>query len=293
MIRYRLCVWVVCCVFVSLRLSFSRSVVGVHVMRKCIAAGAFLLAGVSGAMAGGGESYGAPRVDWTGLYVGAHVGYGWGNWDVDLSGSSGAIHYNDHFVPSRGSLDSGDGWLGGLQAGYNYQTGSLVLGLEADVSWTGMDASGRFTTVAPNFTTWDIDSELNVFGTVRTRLGFTTGSLLIYGTGGLAWGQTDTSQATNWFPPANPDVGGRTSGKTNHIGYAVGAGVEWMMSPNWTLKSEYLYVDLGKENYALKGTTKPDNDVPYIETFATDLDFHTIRVGLNYKFGDRAPAPLK
>ena len=244
------------------------------------------------AIAGGFDSY--PRSTWTGVYLGGHVGHAWGNWDVDLSHSSGAIHYNDFFVPDQRSLGGGDGWLGGLQAGYNYQTGSLVVGLEADVSWSGIDASGRYTTAAPNYATWDIKSQLDVFGTVRGRLGFTTGSLLIYGTAGLAWGQTDSSQATNWFPPAPPDVGGRTSGKTNHIGYALGAGAEMQLSPSWSVKAEYLYVDLGKENYALKGTTKPGGSVPYVETYATDIDFHSFRVGLNYRFGGREEiAPLK
>ena len=231
-----------------------------------------------------GDGYG-PQYRWTGLYGGAHIGYASGDWTVDLTHSSGAIHYNDHFVPPHGSLKGADGWIGGLQTGYNYQMGAVVVGLEADVSWTGIEGEGRFTTVAPNFTTWDIKSNLDVYGTVRGRAGVTSGSMLFYGTAGLAWGITDTSQATNWFAPAPPDVGGRTSGKTTHLGYAVGAGVEWMFAKNWTVKAEYLYVDLAKENYALNGTTKPGGTVPYTETFATDLDFHSVRLGVNYKFG--------
>lgn len=248
-------------------------------MRKYLAA-LCLMASVAPAYAGDGYE---KRFDWTGAYIGAHVGYGSGDWKVDLSHSSGAIHYNDPFVPSTGKLGGADGWLGGLQTGYNYQFGSTVVGFEADVSWTGIEGNGRFTTIAPNFTTWDIKSKLDVFGTVRGRLGFTSGPFLIYGTAGLAWGITDTDQATNWF--VQPDVGGRTSGNTNHIGYAVGGGAEWMLSRNWTLKAEYMYVDLGKENYSLNGTTKPGGSIPYTETFATELDFHTFRVGVNYKFG--------
>ncbi len=223
---------------------------------------------------------------WTGLYVGGHVGYGWGEWDVDLSHSSGAIHYNDPFVPANRSLSSDDNWIGGLQGGYNHQIGSMIVGVESDVSWTGMEADGRFTTPAPNHTTWDIDTSLDVFGTVRTRVGvLVSPQLLVYATGGLAWGIVDAKQATNWFPPANPDVGGRTSGDEAHIGWTAGGGAEWLVAPNWSIQGQYLYVDLGEQDYALKGTTKPGGTVPYVETFSTDLTFHTVRVGVNYKFG--------
>lgn len=66
---------------------------------------------------------------------------------------------------------------------------------------------------------------------------------------------------------------------------ALGAGAEWAISPNVSIQGQYLYVDLGKENYALNGTQKPNDNVPYTETFATDLDFHTVRIGVNYRFG--------
>ena len=223
---------------------------------------------------------------WTGLYLGAHAGYGWGNWDADLSHSSGAIHYNDPFNQANQSLGVSDNWLGGFQAGYNHQFGSLIIGLEADVSWTGMDAHGQFTTPAPNHTTWDIDTSLDVFGTVRAKVGHTVSdNLLVYVTGGFAWGRVDARQATNWYAPAPPAEGGRTSGDVNHFGWALGAGAEWAISPNVSIQGQYLYVDLGKENYALNGTQKPNNNVPYTETFATDLDFHTVRIGVNYRFG--------
>lgn len=228
----------------------------------------------------------ASDYNWSGLYVGGHAGYGWGDWNVDLSNSSGAIHYNDPFVPATGSLAVEDNWIGGFQAGYNHQFGSLVLGIEADASWTGIEANGRFTTPAPNHTTWDISTKLDAFGTVRARVGYAFGRAMIYGTGGLAWGIVDATQATNWFAPAPVAEGGRTAGDTNHIGWTIGAGAEWAFAQNWSVKGDYLYVDLGEENYALDGTTKPGGTVPYTETFATDLNFHAVRVGVNYKFGN-------
>lgn len=222
---------------------------------------------------------------WTGLYIGAVGGYGFGDWDVDLSHSSGAVHYNDFFNPDQVKLDGASGWLGGVQAGFDYQMGAAVIGIAADIAATGIKGSGRFTTQAPNYATWDINSHLTAFGTVRGRLGIANDNFLLYGTGGLAWGVTDTTQATNWFAPAPPDVGGRTSGTTNHIGYAVGAGVEWKAATNWSINFEYLFADLGKQNYALNGFNKPSGGTPYTETFATDLQFHTVKVGLNYRLG--------
>ena len=252
-------------------------------MMRILLAIAALAMGLGVAQADGPHE--GPRpFTWSGLYLGAHAGYGWGDFGVDLSTSSGAVHYNDPFKHPQQSLEGGDGWVGGFQIGANKQFGMVVVGIEADVSWTGMEADGRFTTKAPHFTTWDVKTELDMFGTVRGRLGVTNGPLLMYVTGGMAWGITDTSQATNWFAPAPPDVGGRTSGRTNHIGWTAGAGVEWMFAPNWTFRTEYLYISLGEENYALSGTTKPNGTTPYVETFAADLDFHVVRGAVNYKF---------
>jgi outer membrane immunogenic protein len=222
---------------------------------------------------------------WSGLYIGAHAGYGWGSTDVDLSNSTGAIFYNDPFVPSSGSLSDSDGFVGGLQVGANKQLGGMVVGLEADVSWSGMEADGTFTT--PLGSQWAITSELTTLGTVRGRVGLlATPALLIYGTAGLAWGQVDVTQATTFVDGkgAKLDDGGRTSGDFNHIGYAIGAGAEYALGNGWSLKGEYLYIDLGDEDYQLTGTTKPGGTVPYVETFASELDLHTLRVGANYKF---------
>jgi outer membrane immunogenic protein len=238
--------------------------------------------------------------DWSGFYIGAHAGYATGDWDADFSKTTGALIYNDPFVPDQQSLDDDGGWLGGFQVGGNYQTGALVVGVEADVSWTNADAGGRFVTTdagpcAPNSCTqWDISSELEVFGTIRGRLGFATGNALIYGTGGLAWGITDSRQASQHNGPAFATDGGRTSGDTNHIGWTAGVGAEWKLASNWSVKGEYLYVDLGEEDYSLSGTTSPTSTTPWTEHYAQELELHTFRVGLNYKFGEReAPAPLK
>lgn len=234
--------------------------------------------------------------DWTGFYVGAHGGYGWGDSEVDLTHSSGAIHYNDPFLPGDEHPDFSDynGWFAGGQAGFNVKIApGIIVGLEADVS--GADLGDDLTTaISKQGARWDISSNLDVFGTVRGRLGYLVNDqLLAYGTGGFAWGRVDLKQATTFYdvntgqPQATDSEGGRTSGTVNHLGWTIGAGLEYRLAAHWTLKTEYLFVDLGKEDYALTGTNKPPSNpaaVPYVETFAGDVTFHSVRVGLNYGF---------
>lgn len=177
--------------------------------------------------------------------------------------------------------------MGGFQVGANKQFGTLVVGLEADVSWTGLSADGRFTT--PLGSQWDIKSDLDMLGTVRGRLGVAAGPMLWYVTGGLAVGQVDTKQATNFVDNNGKqiDVGGRTSGTNYHVGWTIGGGGEYMLGAGWTLKAEYLYVDLGNVDYALRGSNKPSGTpgaTPYTETFSSDMNFHIGRLGLNYRF---------
>lgn len=228
---------------------------------------------------------------WSGLYIGAHGGYASSDWGVDLSHTTGAVVYNDPFPANANSLSSEDGWFGGLQIGANHQVGGLVFGIEADASLTDLEADGKFQTIstgacAPNSCTqWDIATSIEAMGTIRGRVGITAGSMLIYGTGGLAWAITDTDQETHHNGPAFATAGAVVSGDSTHIGYTVGGGAEWLLSPNWTVKAEYLYVDLGEADYHLQGTTTPTSKTPWAESFSEDLTMHTVRLGVNYKFG--------
>lgn len=257
-------------------------------MRKCIVAGAFLLSGVSGAMAGGGD-YGRPNVDWTGFYVGAHAGFASGDWDADLVHPFPAVLGG---VLSDGGSIGTNGWLGGLQIGANYQTGSLVLGVETDVSWAGLDDSKSFR--MDYDTDWATSLDLQVFGTARARVGFTTNNWLFYATGGLAWARAEMS--IDSISITGPVTMSRLSAKANHIGWTAGLGTEWAATPNLSLKAEWLYVDLGSEDYDPKGLAYAGTPAEFNhhELASASLDFHTFRVGLNYRFGDRAaPASLK
>jgi len=224
--------------------------------------------------------------NWTGPYIGANLGFAHSATDVDLSHSTGAIFYNDPFAPSSGSLSSDTGFAGGLELGYNHQFQNVVLGFAADVSWTDTDNDGTFTT--PLGSKWAINSSPDMFGTLRGKLGYLVRpSILLYATGGLAWGQFDVNQATTFVDGNGKqfDVGGVTSGSFNHIGYTVGGGLEYAINQNWSIKAEYLFLDFGSEDYQLEGHVKPDpKSAPYVETFSADQQMQIGRIGINYKF---------
>jgi outer membrane immunogenic protein len=177
--------------------------------------------------------YATPSI-WQGAYMGINGGYGWSN--------------STFTEPSGG--------FGGAQLGYNWQRDRIVFGLEGDIQ--GADISG--SAYNPFF---DATAHSNVdwFSTVRGRLGFTAGTVLIYGTAGLA--VADFNNTVN--------VGGLTfSDSDTKAGYAAGGGVEWAFAPNWSMKAEYLYLGFGDETLS--------------SGFRINDDFQTVRVGLNHKF---------
>jgi outer membrane immunogenic protein len=234
----------------------------------------------------------APVSNWSGFYVGGNLGYGWGNGNTDVSfllpvfAANGLGGINDTSLGPRSK-----GVIGGAQAGYNWQMGSLVTGLEADIQGSGIKGSasaGNLTAFGGGINTdgMVISSEpkLSWFGTVRGRLGVTvTPDLLLYGTGGLAYGHVDAS--ANWLIPGDvatdpPTVVPASISKTK-VGWTVGAGAEWMFAHNWSAKLEYLYLDLGSESaIANIGPADPTDKVGYTWRFRENI----ARVGVNYHF---------
>lgn len=218
---------------------------------------------------------------WSGFYVGIHGGYADGEWDGKI-GYSDAYKYPDGF-DRKGKTNEADGWLGGLQVGYNVQRGSVVFGLEADVSWVDFEGDITLWPYPENkgSPAWEVRQELEWFGTVRGRLGFTvTPNLLLYATGGVAYGETEADLKVVY-------EGGlvNATGKADHdhVGWAAGLGGEWAIKPNIVLGAEWLHVDLGEEDYLLKGKTK--GGAPHLtDSFPSELEFDVIRARLSYKF---------
>jgi outer membrane immunogenic protein len=220
--------------------------------------------------------------NWTGFYIGAHVGGGWNQSDTST------IFLPDSVAFPASPFSVGhdhSGVMAGGQIGYNFQSNNIVFGIEADASWVdwssgyvvgplldnvGVVIPGSFQAAATDF---------EFFGTVRGRLGFAANNWLLYATGGLAYADIRHS-VTTAFPPAGGTFIG-SSGDDFRAGWTVGAGVEWGFAPNWSLKAEYLYYDLGNIT-----VTQLD---PAFPGFGVSTEFentgHIARVGVNYRFG--------
>jgi outer membrane immunogenic protein len=200
--------------------------------------------------------------DWTGFYIGASGGYGWGDSRFQFALTPGVNSNHD----TRG------GFAGG-QVGYNWQTGAIVFGIEADGHWA--DINGSTACPVGAFT---CRTETRALASFRGRLGFANGPVLFYGTGGAGYADTRYSALAGGAPGAG--LTGIYS--TNRWGYAAGAGIEWGFAPNWTAKVEYMH-------YGFDSVTSPAGTVgggP--ATYRLDLD--TVKVGVNYRWGGPAVA---
>ena len=257
----------------------------------------------------GGMATKARAIGWTGWYVGASVGYvdsaGRTNSEAAIVGANPSPFNGANLVNSATNQFNHDfgGYLGGAQAGYNHQfSPSLVAGLEADIQATSLGRSSAATGAAgggpfsPSWnTTTAVADRLDYLGTVRARLGVTPRpDLMLYSTGGLAYGGVRSSIQTA-FNNTGGAVPGATSGSlsSTRFGWTAGGGGEWMLSPKWTAKLEYLYYDLGSVSYATGGyavdvgpTGFPGGGIETIATRTTTrLNGNIVRVGLNYMIG--------
>jgi outer membrane immunogenic protein len=201
-------------------------------------------------------AYTSPIYNWTGFYVGANLGYGWGDGDGTI-GIAG--------VGTGPISGDGNGILGGLQAGYNWQNGSFVFGVEADIQASG--ASGDVTG-SPGAATLTAEADNPWFGTIRARVGIANDRWLWYVTGGGLYGKSELEGTVS------PPGGGDFSSSETYWTWTVGAGIEAALWDRWTAKFEYLYVDKPGDVPVPPGTT----------SLSGDISSHIIRAGLNYHF---------
>jgi outer membrane immunogenic protein len=202
--------------------------------------------------------------NWTGGYIGVQGGYGWGHSDQTDPGLPPPQRIIQNPV-GDGHFSASGGLIGGT-GGYNWQSARFVYGLEGDYSWA--DVQGQSNLCGPAFALHSCGTKLRSLGTLRGRVGYAagdTGNWLLYATGGLAVG--DVYAWDNLLP---------ASGSATRAGWTVGAGVETAFAPNWTVKLEYLYVDLGKATLFNIIPT-----VPETVSFTANI----VRAGVNYKFG--------
>jgi outer membrane immunogenic protein len=213
-----------------------------------------------------------PVFSWTGFYVGALVGYGFGDNRSSFSG------FDPGDTPPPQSPD-GRGIVAGGEAGYNYQFGNLVGGLEADLAYTHIH--GNATGVSTNGVVQPVEQDINWLGTIRARLGILPiDQLLLFATGGAAFGGIELSSGLNPSPcPAPGTSCGSGSASGTNSGWTAGGGLEYAWSNQLSLKAEYLFVDLGS-----KSITYPITLAVSQSTTTSDFRANTIRFGVNYKF---------
>jgi len=208
----------------------------------------------------------APIFSWTGFYVGGSLGLV--NHNGQFSGSYDDNSYDGNFLPGSTARSSGIGAMVGVQAGYNYQMGQMVLGLEADYSW----ANAGKTTVNYGYYSSEQGSKLTSFGTVRARAGVAFDRALVYATGGFAFGNVKSNLYDDYEP-----LGYTTS--SMRTGWTAGAGVEYALTNNVTLKAEGLYYALGSKTTA----NQIDGDSGY-SSYKDKSDGVLARIGMNFKF---------
>jgi outer membrane immunogenic protein len=237
-----------------------------------------------------------PTYGWSGLYAGLHAGYGWGRTKARLesvlNGVPVALPAVDlEEIPTNYRFNS-SGFMGGAQVGFNHQVGRLILGIESDVSYSGLKgettATGLVTSGGPPVTTPFISTQshrMNWLATLRARFGYSPSeALLLYATGGLAVGNVTDSTLLQFV-----SLGGTTFFGARSLtlaGWTAGAGTEYRLGGNWTAKVEYLYFDLGDTTLSGRDVVSPNQ--PFQTQSHFDHSGHIVRIGLNYRFG--APA---
>jgi outer membrane immunogenic protein len=244
-----------------------------------------------------------PPFTWTGFYVGLNAG---GIWST---GSRSTTFYANGFpflsTDYTNSLGSGaSGFLGGAQAGYNWQSGAFVMGLETDIDWTstnknysfvGSPFPGGSTVITPGGSIVNLSGDalhvnasakMNWIGTTRARLGFVAtpdNRLMFYGTGGFAYGGGsgylniwDNTQGLFWHG----------SPSSSRVGWTLGAGVEYAITNNVTIKGEYLYYNLGSSHVVTAANTSAYTifGPGVYATAKYNYDGSIFRAGVNYKF---------
>ncbi|MCB1544937.1 MAG: porin family protein [Rhodoblastus sp.] len=254
-------------------------------------------------------------LNWSGWYAGLNIGGAFGQSNSVISSTPAYVTSLNSFATEFGILAAigangvlqGDkgGVIGGGQVGYVMQSGNLVAGLEADLQGSTARSGGSAVTHGYDILLEGIhthmagSTRLDWFGTLRGRLGYLASpSLLLYGTGGLAYGgvhssatvtAVDSPAPLGWIAGLSDSWGVAGSRSKVKAGWTLGAGGEWMFAPNWSARLEYLYYDLGRASHRIgvltNGTSVWGPMFLAPASISARIDGHIVRAGLNYHFG--------
>jgi outer membrane immunogenic protein len=249
-------------------------------------------------------------VSWNGSYVGFNAGYGWDASSIHLEDANTNTIGNQILAvvftsavatmgPRSQSLDAA-GFVGGAQLGYNWQIGrNWLVGIETDVQASGIGGESSTTGTFVNLIPYRLTAkeDLKWFGTMRARVGWVTDRFMVFGTGGLAYGQTNAATNVANLGGGSTLIGGAGgatllcpsgqvclagTGSQTSIGWSAGFGFEWALTQIIILKTDYLHVDLGDQTVRLTPQS------PAVGAGAVDAKFGSgfdiVRAGLNLRF---------
>jgi len=237
-----------------------------------------------------------PPFTWTGFYIGLNAGgiFSSGSRSLTLVDPNAGIDGGFLNGALPGGLGSGsDGFIGGGQAGYNWQTGAFVLGVETDFDGTTLSKSrnllgaGFFNPYLGTTDNLTLNSKVSLdwLGTTRGRVGFVVtpdNRFMIYGTGGVAYGG-GSAHVSIYDSAANAFWSGSPS--SSRVGWTIGAGAEYALTNNWTIRGEYLYVDLGSSNFTTAGNPAAAFAFPNVYAQGhINYNASIFRAAVNYKF---------
>jgi len=263
-----------------------------------------ILGGIAIAVLGAGAPlFAAPTPDynWTGFYAGLNAGGASGRSDLKTSVASDGYFDQSTSVPSVDSHGSQtvspSGFIGGIQAGYNQQSGHVVYGIEGDFDALDLSGSKSISAVYPDYapSSYIINQSVktNWLVTVRPKIGWAQDRYLVYATGGLAYTQLQYhgSFNDNYNGDNDPDTTSFADGafesasKTeSEAGYVLGLGAGYALQNNWSVSAEYLYVDFGRISTSGTLTTSVYPGDSAILNHSANLSSNIFRVALNYKF---------
>ena len=223
----------------------------------------------------------APIFTWTGIYIGGQIGYAWGKSNTNLG---------DNFGDYTSFSTNNSGVIGGAHVGYNLQLSQFVVGLEGDVDGSSLSKSVSNTYYVDGFypINTTVSGSLGVQGSIRGRVGYAWDRVLLYATGGVAFGGFNGSIST----PIGYD-----SGSTTRVGWTVGGGLEYAVTNNWSIRAEYRYTQFGHSSvYANNSFGASDYYFPGLAAVGAygnrTINENRVQVGFSYKFDTAAPAPV-
>jgi outer membrane immunogenic protein len=217
--------------------------------------------------------YVPPPFTWTGFYIGGNIGGAWAQHNV-----------TDSFNGLTFDTGTSNGiFIGGGQAGFNWQAGWFVAGIEGDFDWAANNHNNSVGVVIPGGDTIAVTSNNRWITTLAARLGIAYDNWLFYGKGGGGWVGNNGFTVTDLTTPGSISLGSNT-----RSGWLAGAGIEWAVTRNWTVKVEYDYLGLSSRSFIIP-TGAPLPGALIGDTFTGNRNVQEVKIGFNYLFNWGAP----